>query len=224
MTTQVAGYAWNQWRCPFTLAARDLNLLKQTVLFTEMKYLCLAGECWQTRWCDFWMVTVFLCRFLTSSGAMLQYSRWSIDWNQYLAAVRKRFYQWILDTCKPFFMTKPGSTINWKSVCGIPMLKNPTMLPHPAPHGLRYWCLHLSIAATIKPFAKLIKGINIKEGWEDAQAWFKSVTLPELRFGFIPTAKITIFSPSNHLPIILDNFSIRSWSHCHHRHNQSTQS
>jgi len=98
-----------------------LNLLKQTVLFTEDdENLPLAGEVLadQIDAMDLWY------SFVGSHHHLAQY--FSTPDNQlideYLAAVRKRFYQWILDTCN-ILMTKPGSTINKKLVYGIPMLR-----------------------------------------------------------------------------------------------------
>lgn len=101
MTTQVAGYTYGTnavARSPLTL--EDLNLLKQTVLFTEddEKYLRLAGEVLADQIdaiLDVWY------SFVDSHPHLAQY--FSTPDNQlideYLAAVRKRFYQWILDTC-----------------------------------------------------------------------------------------------------------------------------
>jgi len=75
----------------------------------------LAGEVLADQ-IDAILVVVFLW-FSPSSGAILQHSRQSIDW-RYLA-VRKRFYQWILDTCNRSYDQTWLNKENWF----VPMLR-----------------------------------------------------------------------------------------------------
>jgi len=129
MTTQVAGYTYGTndvARSPLTL--EDLNLLKQTVLFTEddEKYLSWRSVGRPNWW--FWIRGIPLL-VLTSSGAILQHSRQSINWRVLLLFVNDFINGFW--TPVTVLMTKPGSTINKKLVYGIPMLRKikPTMLP-----------------------------------------------------------------------------------------------
>jgi len=73
-----------------------LNLLKQTVLFTEDDEISEKLEkCWQTKLMHSGYVVPLLVLTLIWRTSALQTTM--ID--GYLATVRKRFYQWILDTC-----------------------------------------------------------------------------------------------------------------------------
>jgi len=113
MTTQVAGYTYGTndvARSPLTL--EDLKL-KQTVLFTDDE---ISPKSWRSvgrpNWCDSGYV-VFLCWF---SPHLAQY--FSTPDNQlmtYLATVRKRFYQWILDTCNRSY----DQTLDYQQEIGL---------------------------------------------------------------------------------------------------------
>jgi Protoglobin len=101
MTAQIPGYTYGSEavaKSPLSIA--DLELLKQTVLFTEEdeQYLRLAGEVLQDQIedvLDVWYAYVgshpHLAYYFSGPDNQLN--------NEYLAAVRKRFHQWILDTC-----------------------------------------------------------------------------------------------------------------------------
>lgn len=94
MTTQVAGYTYGTNDVARSLLTlEDLNLLKQTVLFTEddEKYLRLAGEVLADQidaildtWYSFVGSRPHLAQYFSTLDNQL------ID--EYLAAVRKRFY------------------------------------------------------------------------------------------------------------------------------------
>jgi len=90
------------------------------------------------------------------------------------ATVRKRFYQWILDTCNRSY---DQTWLDYQQEIGLRHTyakKNQT--DHVA--SAAYWtaihdCLHLS-HYTIKPFLAS-KGHNVEEVEKMHQAWFKSV-------------------------------------------------
>lgn len=96
----------------------------------------------------------------------------------YLAAVRKRFYQWILDTCNRSY---DQIWLDYQQEIGLRHTyakKNQTDHVASVPHiGLRYMIAFIyPITATIKPFLAS-KGHNAEEVEKMHQAWFKSVTL-----------------------------------------------
>lgn len=195
MTTQVAGYTYGTndvARSPLTL--EDLNLLKQTVLFTEddEKYLRLAGEVLADQ-IDAILDTWY--SFVGSHPHLAQY--FSTPDNQlidgYLAAVRKRFYQWILDTCNRSY---DQTWLDYQQEIGLRHTyakKNQTDHVASVPHiGLRYMIAFIyPITATIKPFLAS-KGHNAEEVEKMHQAWFKSVTL-QVTLWVYPYAKDNYF-------------------------------
>jgi len=108
--------------CPFTLTLEDLNLLKQTVLFTEddEKYLRLAGEVLADQIDAILDLWYSFCWF--SHHHLAQY--FSTPDNQLIDRVSCCCSNDFINgfwTPVTILMTKPGSTINKKLVYGIPM-------------------------------------------------------------------------------------------------------
>jgi len=173
-------------RSPLT---EDLNLLKQTVLFTEddEKYLRLAGEVLADQIDAVSGCVVFL---LGSHPHLAQY--FSTPDNQLIdeyLAVRKRFYQWILDTCNRSY-DQTWLTINKKLVYGIPMLRKSNRPCCSVP--ILDCIAFISHCTTIKPFLA-IQGHNVEEVEKMHQAWFKSVTL-QVTLWVYPYAKETFLA------------------------------
>ncbi|MGL4618258.1 MAG: protoglobin domain-containing protein [Chroococcidiopsis sp.] len=195
MTTQVAGYTYgtnNIARSPLTL--EDLNLLKQTVLFTkdDEKYLRLAGEVLADQidavldvWYSFVGSHPHLAQYFSTPDHQL------ID--GYLAAVRKRFAQWILDTCNRSY---DQTWLDYQQEIGLRHTyakKNQTDRVEAAPHiGMRYMIAFIyPIAATIKPFLSN-KGHSAEDVENMYQAWFKSIAL-QVTLWCAPYAKDAYF-------------------------------
>jgi hypothetical protein len=176
--TNIPGYTYG-CAAPSPVTLKELNELKQAVLFTaeDEKYLKMAGEVLKDQIdavLDLWY------GFVGSHPHLVYYFSGpdgKPDAN-YLAAVRKRFGQWILDTCnRPYdqawlnyqheiglrhHRTKKNKTDNVRSVPIVP---------------LRYLIAFIyPITATIKPFLAK-KGHSPEEVDKMHQAWFKSVTL-----------------------------------------------
>jgi hypothetical protein len=100
--------------------------------------------------------------------------------NEYLAAVRKRFHQWILDTCNRSY---DQEWLNYQQEIGLRhtyMKKNQTDHVQSVPHiGLRYMIAFIyPITATMKPFLAK-QGHDPEEVEKMHQAWFKSVVLQD---------------------------------------------
>lgn len=178
MAVNIAGYTYGSVpQSPVTL--KDFEGLKQAVLFSaeDEKYLKMAGEVLKDQIdavLDLWY------GFVGSHPHLVYYFSGpdgKPDAN-YLAAVRKRFGQWILDTCnRPYdqnwlnyqheiglrhHRTKKNKTDNVRSVPNVP---------------LRYLIAFIyPITATIKPFLAK-KGHSPDEVDRMHQAWFKAVTL-----------------------------------------------
>ncbi len=174
----IPGYTYGSAApAPFTL--KELDDLKKSVLFSEEdeKYLKLAGEVLKDQiedildlWYGFVGSHPHLVYYFSGQDGKPDAS--------YLAAVRKRFGQWILDTCnRPYdqdwlnyqfeiglrhHRTKKNKTDNVQSVPNVP---------------LRYMIAFIyPITATIKPFLAK-KGHSPEEVDKMYQAWFKSVTM-----------------------------------------------
>nr|BAL60101.1 hypothetical conserved protein [Candidatus Acetothermum autotrophicum] len=178
MAVAIPGYTYSSVpQSPVTM--KELNELKQAVLFSaeDEKYLKMAGEVLKDQIdavLDLWY------GFVGSHPHLVYYFSGpdgKPDAN-YLAAVRKRFGQWILDTCtRPYdqtwlnyqheiglrhHRTKKNKTDNVRSVPNIP---------------LRYLIAFIyPITATIKPFLAK-KGHSPDEVDKMHHAWFKAVTL-----------------------------------------------
>jgi hypothetical protein len=176
--TNIPGYTYG-CAAPSPVTMKEFEELKQAVLFTaeDEKYLKMAGEVLKDQIdavLDLWY------GFVGSHPHLVYYFSGpdgKPDAN-YLAAVRQRFGQWILDTCnRPYdqewlnyqheiglrhHRTKKNKTDNVRSVPIVP---------------LRYLIAFIyPITATIKPFLAK-KGHSPEEVDKMHQAWFKSVTL-----------------------------------------------
>jgi hypothetical protein len=177
---KIEGYTYGKEEVAKSPISMDeLELLKKSVLFTEEdeKYLRMAGEVLAGQvedvldvWYDFVGSHPHLVYYFTGpDGQPKEY---------YLSAVRKRFGQWILDTCnRPYdqdwlnyqheiglrhHRTKKNQTDNVDSVSNI---------------SYRYLVAFIyPITATIKPFLAK-KNHSSDEVEKMHQAWSKSVTL-----------------------------------------------
>jgi hypothetical protein len=163
------------------ISMEDLQLLKQTVLFTEEdeKYLRQAGEVLADQTSD--ILDVWY-NFVGSHEHLLYYFT-SVNGQrhpntEYLAAVRKRFEQWILDTCnRPY----DQDWLNYQFEIGLRhhrTKKNQTDQVQSVPIiNFRYLVAFIyPMTATIKPFLAK-KGHSPDEVDKMFQAWFKSVVL-----------------------------------------------
>lgn len=96
----IAGYTFGTEQTahsPLTLS--DLELLKQTVLFTneDAQYLRMAGEVLEDQIAA--VLDVWYGFVAANSHLVYYFSKAGQPNSDYLTAVRKRFAQWILDTC-----------------------------------------------------------------------------------------------------------------------------
>lgn len=175
----IAGYTFGTEQTahsPLTLS--DLELLKQTVLFTDEdeRYLRMAGEVLEDQiaavldvWYAFVAANEHLVYYFSNAGQPN---------SDYLTAVRKRFAQWILDTCnRPY----DQDWLNYQQEIGLRHTyakKNQTDQVEAATHiGMRYMIAFIyPITATIKPFLSN-KGHSAENVENMYQAWFKSITL-----------------------------------------------
>jgi len=176
--TNIPGYTYGS-AAPSPVTMKELEELKQAVLFTaeDEKYLKMAGEVLKDQIdavLDLWY------GFVGSHPHLVYYFSGpdgKPDAN-YLAAVRKRFGQWILDTCnRPYDQT----WLNYQHEIGLRhhrTKKNQTDRVQSVPIvPLRYLIAFIyPITATIKPFLAK-KGHSPEEVDKMHQAWFKSVTL-----------------------------------------------
>ncbi|MEM1544424.1 MAG: protoglobin domain-containing protein [Candidatus Bathyarchaeia archaeon] len=161
------------------LSDEEFELLKQSVMFTDEdeRYLKMAGEVLADQIdeiLDLWYGWV-------GSHPHLVYYFSGPDGQpdvNYLQAVRKRFGQWILDTCnRPY----DRNWLNYAYEIGLRhhrTKKNLTDQVQSVPHiPLRY------LIAFIYPIGSTIKGFLSRKGHssEDVekmhQAWFKSIVL-----------------------------------------------
>ena len=175
----IAGYTFGTEQTAHSpLTLNDLELLKQTVLFTDEdeRYLRMAGEVLEDQiaavldvWYGFVAANSHLAYYFSNAGQLN---------SDYLTAVRKRFAQWILDTCnRPY----DRDWLNYQQEIGLRHTyakKNQTDRVEAAPHiGMRYMIAFIyPIAATIKPFLSN-KGHSAEDVENMYQAWFKSITL-----------------------------------------------
>ena len=177
-------------RSPLTL--EDLELLKQTVLFTEEdgRYLRVAGDVLEPQvdeildvWYGFVGSHPHLIRYFADAGSDQPNA-------EYLGRVRERFKRWILDTCR-----RPYDQV-WLDYHYEVALrhtrakKNRTDGADRTPDhiGLRYMIAFVyPITATIKPFLDR-GGHPAEEVGKMHDAWFKSVTL-QVTLWSLPYAK-----------------------------------
>lgn len=179
-TSNIAGYTYGTAHVsPSPLTMQDLEDLKQAVLFSpeDEKYLRLAGEVLADQIED---VLDVWYGFVGSHPHLLYYftdGQGNAN-RDYLAAVRKRFGQWILDTCnRPYDQT----WLDYAQEIGLRhhrTKKNQTDRVHSVPNvNYRYMVAFIyPITATIKPFLAK-KGHSPEDVENMHQAWFKSVVM-----------------------------------------------
>lgn len=181
MSAPIAGYTFGAAETPTSpLSMQDLDLLKQTVLFTDddVRYLQLAGEVLDDQVED---VLDLWYGFVGSHPHLVHYfsDREGNPIPQYLAAVRARFAQWIRDTCAARY---DRTWLDYQQEIALRHTrakKNRTdKVEAAAGHiPLRYLIAFIyPITATIKPFLAK-KGHAAEEVEKMYQAWFKSVVL-----------------------------------------------
>jgi len=179
-TTVIPGYSYGTAqaaRSPLTL--QDLENLKKAVLFgpEDEKYLQMAGEVLADQVeqiLDLWY------SFVGSHPHLLYYftdGKGNAN-NDYLAAVRKRFGQWILDTCRRPY---DQNWLDYAHEIGLRhhrSRKNQTdgVQSVPFVHHRYLVAFIYPITATIKPFLAQ-KGHSSEEVEKMHQAWFKSVVM-----------------------------------------------
>ncbi|MGH8469553.1 MAG: protoglobin domain-containing protein [Gammaproteobacteria bacterium] len=189
---QIPGYTYGTSavaRSP--LSEQDFNLLKQSVLFTDedVRYLRLAGEALQDQieevldvWYGFVAAHPHLVHYFSGADGKPN--------PEYLAAVRKRFGQWIRDTCAANY---DRAWLDYQQEIGLRhsrAKKNQTdNVRSAADHiHLRYLIAFIyPITATIRPFLAK-KGHSAEEIEKMHQAWFKSVVL-QVALWNVPYAK-----------------------------------
>lgn len=174
---QIKGYTYGQ-AAPSPLTLSDLELLKKTVLFSaeDQQYLGKAGDVLRDQVdaiLDLWY------GFVGSNPHLLQYFAKNGQPNpDYLAAVRARFGQWILDLCtRPF----DQDWLNYQHEIALrhhSTKKNQTDGVDTAPiiHHRYLVAFIYPITATIKPFLAN-KGHDSETVEKMFNAWFKAVTL-----------------------------------------------
>jgi hypothetical protein len=177
---KIAGYTYGtEGVAKSPLSTDDLELLKKALLFTEEdeKYLRMAGRILADQiedvldlWYGFVASHPHLVYYFTGQNGQPN--------ADYLAAVRPRFGQWILDTCnRPY----DQDWLNYQHEIGLRhhrSKKNKTDKVQSVPNiSHRYIVAFIyPITATIKPF--LAKNGNSPDEVEKMhQAWFKSVVL-----------------------------------------------
>ncbi len=175
---QIPGYDYGNVP-PSPVLLQDLDLLKKTVLFTEEdeRYLRLAGEVLEDQIED---ILDLWYGFVGSHPHLLYYftGRDGQPIGDYLAAVRRRFGQWILDTCRrPYDQT----WLNYQHEIGLRhhrAKKNVTDQVESVDHiPARY------LVAFIYPITATIREFLAKKGHPPDvvdrmhHAWFKSVVL-----------------------------------------------
>lgn len=179
-STLIPGYTYGTAVVPPSpVSLEEFELLKKSVLFTEEdeKYLRLAGDVLADQVeavLDLWY------GFVASHPHLVYYfsgpdGQPNAD---YLAAVRRRFGQWILDTCqRPY----DQDWLSYQHEIGLRhhrAKKNQTDQVQSVPHiPHRYLVAFIyPITATIRPFLAN-KGHSAEEVEKMHQAWFKSVVL-----------------------------------------------
>jgi len=176
----IPGYTYGTSQvAPSPLTLEDLDNLKKAVLFTEEdeRYLRMAGEVLADQvedildvWYGFVGSHPHLVYYFTDGKGNAN--------AEYLAAVRKRFGQWILDTCnRPY----DRNWLDYAHEIGLRhhrTKKNKTDGVNSVPVvSYRYMVAFIyPITATIKPFLAK-KGHSAEEVEKMHQAWFKSLVL-----------------------------------------------
>jgi protoglobin len=180
-TAEIPGYGYgapDTARSP--LGVGDLELLKETVLFTEEdeQYLRLAGEILEDQtedvldvWYDFVASHPHLVRYFSEAEGNAD--------EEYLGRVRERFKRWILDTCERPYDQEWLDYQQEIALRHTRAKKNRTDGAQEAPDyvPLRYMISFVyPITATMRPFLAN-KGHADEEVEKMHQAWFKSVVL-----------------------------------------------
>jgi hypothetical protein len=166
-------------KSPLTL--EDLDLLKRTVMFTEEdeEYLRMAGDVLEGQTeeiLDLWYGFVGDNPHLVYYFANAQTGEPN---SEYLARVRERFSQWILDTCRRPYDQEWLDYQHEIALRHTTAKKNETDGAHDTPDHipLRYLVAFIyPITATIKPFLAN-EGHGPQEVDKMHDAWFKSVVL-----------------------------------------------
>ncbi len=179
-TTTIPGYTYGTTQVsPSPVKVQDLEDLKKAVLFgpEDEKYLRMAGQVLADQIeevLDLWY------GFVGSHPHLVYYfsdGKGNVN-SDYLAAVRKRFGQWILDTCnRPY----DQAWLDYAHEIGLRhhrSKKNQTDGVNTVPNiSFRYMVAFIyPITATIKPFLAK-KGHSAEEVEKMHQAWFKSVVM-----------------------------------------------
>jgi hypothetical protein len=178
---EIPGYSYgapDTARSP--LEVGELNLLKETVLFTEEdeRYLRMAGEVLREQtedvldvWYDFVASHQHLVRYFSDAQRNAD--------QEYLGRVRERFEQWILDTCERPYDQEWLDYQQEIALRHTRAKKNRTDGAQETPDHipLRYLISFIyPITATMRPFLAN-KGHTEAEVEKMHQAWFKSVVL-----------------------------------------------
>ena len=178
---EIPGYSYgapDTARSP--LGVGELDLLKETVLFTEEdeRYLRMAGEVLRGQtedvldvWYDFVASHQHLVRYFSDAQANAD--------QEYLGRVRERFEQWILDTCQRPYDQEWLDYQQEIALRHTRAKKNRTDGAQETPDHipLRYLISFIyPITATMRPFLAN-KGHTDAEVEKMHQAWFKSVVL-----------------------------------------------
>ncbi len=163
----------------------DLELLKQTVLFTQedRTYLRMAGDVLKDQVDD---ILSLWYGFVGSHQHLVYYFAKNGEPNaEYLAKVRQRFGQWILDTC---YKEYDQTWLNYQYEIGLrhhSIKKNKTDQIDAAPIiHFRY------IVAFIFPITFTVKSFLAKKGNSEEEvekmyaAWFKAVTLTAVLWSY----------------------------------------
>ncbi len=175
----IAGYTFGKTETVSPISLDDLDKLKTTILFTEedRHYLEMAGEVLADQveavldvWYGFVGANEHLVYYFTNG-------RGHAD-TAYLAAVRARFGQWILDLCKRPY---DQSWLNYQHEIALRhhrSKKNKTDNANAVDHiGLRYMIAFIvPITLTMKSFLAN-KGHDADTVEHMYNAWFKAVTL-----------------------------------------------
>lgn len=166
-------------RSPMTI--EDLDLLKRTVMFTDEdeRYLRMAGDVLEGQTeeiLDLWY------GFVGDNPHLIYYfsdAQTGEPNSEYLARVRERFSQWILDTCRRPYDQEWLDYHHEIALRHTRAKKNETDGAYDTPDHipLRYIIAFVyPITATIKPFLAK-KGHPAEEVEKMYQAWFKAVVL-----------------------------------------------
>ena len=166
-------------KSPLTL--EDLDLLKRTVMFTEEdeEYLRMAGDVLEGQTeeiLDLWYGFVGDNPHLVYYFANAQTGEPN---SEYLARVRERFSQWILDTCRRAYDQEWLDYQHEIALRHTTAKKNETDGAHDTPDHipLRHIIAFVyPITATIKPFLAS-EGHDPEEVDKMHDAWFKSVVM-----------------------------------------------